>query len=369
MPACEVAFAADGQTISDPTVVEPIVIYPPVPPLPATSNTTTLTADYDPTQFGHPVTFTATVTSDGGTGIPTGTVQWTLDGDPMGGPITLPPSGVVTWSTSSLPIGLHTLSIAYSGDATHDPSASPIINHTVKKRLATTATVSSPGFVYGQAWTLTAQIIPENVSNGQYQPTGTLEVLDKGTPLSTGTAPVKLHLPNDTLTTADFTITIHCPIASGPMLSCTITITWTASGARNAGNHNVRVVYSGDATNYTGSTSPVDVQKVSKATPSCTVTSAPPSPIAYGTKPTFTATCVNPLAPIGSLAPANVQFLIDGTLMGPLVAMTVTPTGGTATFTPTWNLPTGKHTIRAHYLGNTNFVAVQSAGYTLVINP
>ncbi len=331
------------------------------------SPTTTLAADFDPTQYGKPVTFTATITGNQpNPPVPTGTVQFKLDGANAGTPVALDAGGNATWTTSTIAIGTHVVAADYSGDASYGAS-SATISHSVKKRLATTAAVSSPGFGFGAPWTLAAQVIPENASSG-FQPTGTLEVMDNGKLLSTGTppVPVKLHLPDDTVTTADFTITIHC--TWGPPLSCTITITWTASGARSAGNHNVRVVYSGD-TNYTGSTSPTDVQQVKKATATGAVTSVPPSPITYGTRPIFTATFVNPVAPAGTLTGGNVQFLIDGTNMGPLMAISATPTGGTATFTPTWNLPSGKHTIKARYTGNTNFLAVFSAPYTLVINP
>ncbi len=72
------------------------------------------------------------------------------------------------------------------------------------------------------------------------------------------------------------------------------------------------------------------------------------------------------MAPAGSLAPATVQFLIDGTNMGAPQAISA---AGVATFKPTWNLPTGTHTIKAKYLGNANFLAVLSSGLSLKINP
>ncbi len=53
--------------------------------------------------------------------------------------------------------------------------------------------------------------------------------------------------------------------------------------------------------------------------------------------------------------------------MGAPVALD--PLTGKASFKPTWNLPTGTHTIKAKYLGNTNFVAVLSSGLSLKINP
>ncbi len=90
--------------------------------------------------------------------------------------------------------------------------------------------------------------------------------------------------------------------------------------------------------------------------------------ITYGTRPiTFTAAFTN-TAGIGTLTPANVQFLIDGTALAAPAAITATPTGGTAAFTVTWNLPIGSHTIKAKYLGNANFAPALTSGYTLIIH-
>ncbi len=330
------------------------------------STATTVTADFDPTQFGHPVTFTATVVPVvPAPDVPSGNVQWWLDGVAVGAPASLDATGRATWMTSSLALGTHVVGAVYLGAGGFDPSTSPSINHTVKKRLATTTAVSAgPSLVYGAPWTLDATVTPENASTG-IAPTGTLQLMVNGATLMTGSpaAPVKLPIAGGTIATSDFSITINCTWV--PPLHCTITINWLASTALKAGNNSVRAVYSGDV-NYTGSTSPSVVQRVTKATPTGTVTSAPLTPITFGEKPTFTATFVNPVAPVGSLAPGSVQFLIDGTNMGAAVAISA---GGIATFTPTWNLPAGTHTVKAHYLGDVDFAAVLSAPYTLKINP
>ncbi len=346
----------------------PVVIQP-YEQINLVGTTTTVAATYDPTQYGKSTTLTATVAPNGTGGpVPTGTVQFSLDGAPFGAPVALV-GGVATYPASPLmAIGTHTVSAVYSGDANWLASTSPTINHSVKKRLATTTAVTSAGPVtFSQPWALTTTITPENASIGS-APTGTLELVVDGAKLTTGSppVPVKLHLPDDTVTTAAFTITIHC---TWPPLSCTITINWASGAAIVAGNHGVRAVYSGDTANYTGSTSPTYTQQVKKASPTGTVVSDLPGPIRQADRPTFTATFVNPVAPAGSLAPANVQFLIDGTNMGAPVAISATPTGGTASFKTTWSLPLGTHTIKAKYLGNANFVAVFSTGLSLTINP
>jgi len=52
--------------------------------------TTSIAQNYDPTQYGRPVTFTATVAPAVSSGvIPTGSVQFSLDGAPAGAPVLL----------------------------------------------------------------------------------------------------------------------------------------------------------------------------------------------------------------------------------------------------------------------------------------
>ena len=65
-----------------------------------TSTTTTLTSVPNPSTFGQNVTFTATVAAT--TGIPTGTVQFSIDGANVGAPVALDAAGVATYSTSTL---------------------------------------------------------------------------------------------------------------------------------------------------------------------------------------------------------------------------------------------------------------------------
>ncbi len=324
--------------------------------------TTTVKADFEPSQYGHPVVFSAAVSADPAAGIPSGAVQFSIDGATIGAPIALDASGVAALPPiGSLAIGTHAVSAQYLGSGIFLPSSGSL-NHVVKKRLATTTSVTSAGpAVFSRDWTLNVLVSPENSGSG-LNPGGSLQLKDNG--LLLGPA---LPIGVSTLTTADFRFTIDCWWTYDPLtLHCTITIGFSASAARAAGNHNVRAIYSGDA-NYTGSTSPAAVQQVKKATPTGTVVADLPSPIHQTDRPTFTATFVNPVAPAGSLA-GNVQFLIDGTNMGPLVALD--PLTGQASFKPNWNLPTGTHTIKAKYLGNANFLAVLSTGLSLkVTNP
>ena len=183
----------------------------------------------------------------------------------------------------------------------------------------------------------------------------------------TFTATVTPENPSSGITPAGFIqwkvdgVAVGVPAALDAMAQATMT---TADLA--LGNRGIRAVYLGSPA-YTGSTSPTYVQGVHKPMPTGTVVAAPASPIAYGTQPiTLTATFINPIAPVGSLTPADVRFLIDGTSLGAPVAL---QPDGSALFTVTWNLPAGSHVIRARYLGNAEFAPGNTAPLTLVINP
>jgi Bacterial Ig-like domain (group 3)/FG-GAP-like repeat len=72
---------------------------------------------------GQSVTFTATVAAVTGGAAPSGTVQFSYDtGILLGGPQTLVPgtnSATATTATAALPIGVHTITTAYSGDGNY----------------------------------------------------------------------------------------------------------------------------------------------------------------------------------------------------------------------------------------------------------
>ncbi len=90
---------------------------------PAASTTTTaVTSSANPSTFGWPVTFTATVALTLGTGAPTGTVQFSEDGNNLGAPVPLA-GGVATLTTSALSIGSHAIVAVYIPSAGFSSSA------------------------------------------------------------------------------------------------------------------------------------------------------------------------------------------------------------------------------------------------------
>jgi Tol biopolymer transport system component len=89
-----------------------------------------LTASQRATPYGTMVTFTATITSSGG--IPTGTVQFQVDGTDFGDLVPLV-GGAAGISTASLPVGSHQITAVYIGDLNFMESntLSPLIHEII----------------------------------------------------------------------------------------------------------------------------------------------------------------------------------------------------------------------------------------------
>jgi hypothetical protein len=93
-----------------------------------TPTTTSLSAEPTSSVEGGQVTFTATVTSGGGT--PTGQVSFRDDGTEIGQGA-LNAAGVATFSTSALSAGTHPMTAHYLGDGTFGTSTSSPVNYSV----------------------------------------------------------------------------------------------------------------------------------------------------------------------------------------------------------------------------------------------
>jgi hypothetical protein len=94
----------------------------------ADSTTTSLTDDADPSQAGEWVSFTASVVANAGgaTGVPSGTVQFAVDGANAGEPVMVNAKGRAAWATSQLKVGTHRVTANYvpSTDSSFLPSTS-----------------------------------------------------------------------------------------------------------------------------------------------------------------------------------------------------------------------------------------------------
>jgi hypothetical protein len=88
-------------------------------PLPPGTTITKVTSSANPSTFGDAVTFTATIVPASGTDVPTGSVQFKVDGSNLGTLVTVTagtnPNGTATSiSTSTLSMGTHTVTAAYT---------------------------------------------------------------------------------------------------------------------------------------------------------------------------------------------------------------------------------------------------------------
>ena len=107
-------------------------LVPGVFAIPQLTTTTSLDVSSETSSFGQTVTLTAVVAT-AGTGIPTGTVTFTIDGQAQA-PVSLTEVGgsdQATFTTSTLMPGTHTITAAYSGDTTFASSGSNPVSVTI----------------------------------------------------------------------------------------------------------------------------------------------------------------------------------------------------------------------------------------------
>jgi hypothetical protein len=188
-----------------------------VNPPPASPSSTGIGSSANPSSFGQNVTFTAAVARQGG-GAVAGTVQFQADGADLGGPQNVDGSGHAEVNTSTLAVGGHSVTAAFtsSNPNTLDSSGALAGGQTVQRADTQTGLTSSRNpSELGQAVTFTAQV--SAVAPGAGTPGGMVQFSDNGTSLG---APQSLDgSGNASITTAELTVGAH-----------TITATYTPSG-------------------------------------------------------------------------------------------------------------------------------------------
>jgi hypothetical protein len=284
------------------------------------STATSIVSSANPANPGQSIFFTATVgVVAPGSGSPTGTVQFSIDGSSFGSPVTLVAGQAVSPSTSTLSNGSHTVRAIYSGDSDFLTSTSTALTQVVGVLTTTNLAVTVNPSVYGQAVTFTASVA--STIPGQGTPTGTVSFMDGSTVLATSTL--------NTAARATF-----------------------RTKALVAGSHSITAVYSGDAV-FATSTSPVLTQSVNPdGTTTAIVSSKNPS--VFGQSVTFTAT-VKPVAP-GSGAPTGIVTFYDGSIA---VGTGTLDSSEHAKLTIS-ALSVGTHSITAVYGGDPNFTTSTS---------
>jgi hypothetical protein len=264
---------------------------------PTTPTTTALISSMNPSTVGQSVTFTATVTGSS----PTGTVTF-KDGSTVLGSPSLS-GGIATFTTSSLTVGPHSITAAYSGDLNNGTSTATTLTQNVNDLVSTTTGLISSlnPSAFGQSVTFTATV--------------------------TGSS------PTGTVTFKDGLTVLGSPTLSGG------TATFTISSL-TVGPHSISASYSGDANNAASASTPLSQGVGTAVTTTALVSSQNPS--TFGQAVTFTAT-VTGASPTGTVA------FKDGTA----VLGTVGLVGTAASFT-TSSLALGAHAITAVYSGDAN---------------
>jgi len=100
----------------------------------AVSTTTSLSSSANPSTFGALVTITAAVSPTSGSYLPTGTVQFSVDGVQAGSPVTLSGSATATYATSTLNTAAHSITAVFTpGSSNCTGSTSSALSQVVNK--------------------------------------------------------------------------------------------------------------------------------------------------------------------------------------------------------------------------------------------
>jgi autotransporter-associated beta strand protein len=315
------------------------------------SATVGVVSSANPAVFGQPVTYTATVTPEPGTGpIPPGdTVTFTFDGvsypaqtlnsssqavfDPQ-----VATGGALSVTTPST---LHTLSVSFSGDANLFGPASTTLapSQTVNQAQTTTGSItySTPTLVTDVPFTISATVA--------VTPPGRTEAI---APAPTGTV--------------SFTIDTNAPI--NVSLPASGTATTPSISGLSSGPHTLTVAYSGN-TNYANSTTTTSFTVV-KDTSVVSVQVTPPNSL-FGQAVNLLAS----VAPtLGTATPGGtVTFYADTINAAGQLSNPLTLSNGSAALNGVTSLSAGVHTIYAVYSGDAVFTnGTGSATASVTVN-
>ena len=263
----------------------------------------------NPSVFGQPVTFTATVTANGSPATPDGSVRFEIGGDVQTVALV---GGSASVTISDLPVGSHAGAVFYEGTSSFlasdvDPIATQVVN---KAGSSVALTVGPTTPVTGQPLSLTATV--SATAPGAGTPTGTVTfTVDGGVPDT-------VALVNGVATLSGITLI--------------------------GGSHTIDVGYGGDAS-FNASTSSFD-RTIAAGGTTVTVT-ASPTTANFGQPITFTAT-VQSVPPATGDPKGTVEFVIDGN--APIVAQLQSPASITVS-----SLAAGQHTVVVNYIGNAQF--------------
>ena len=300
-------------------------------------STTSVTTSGSPSGFGLPVTFTATVSSTlaGDPRTPGGLVTFILNGTTVLGVGTLSAAGVATFTTSGaqLPIGTHSITAEYAGDATYLTSTGSVSQIVTAAPTTTNVAAAPAQGTARRAITFTVHVGSGGASSGV--PTGTVEFRD---------------------------LTVNPNVVIGTaVLDADGNAIFTRHLGGPVGNHQIRATYTGDGNNGPSSDT-VLVKVIANGTRSTAVvlrTSGSPS--VEGAPVTLTAT-VRDTGALPRRNPGGSVWFFDRTTQQTIgyANLVVAATGITRARLTTTDLAAGTHDIVARYSGNAVFAATNS---------
>ena len=185
---------------------------------PVIATTTTVASSANPQVVGQNVTFTATVKPASGSGVPTGSVTFTVNGTAET-PVTLN-AGSASFSTNQLPVGTIPVSVVYSGDANFSTSTGTL-SETINP-------ASTP--------TPVASLSPTSLTFAS-QVSGTSSAAQTTTLSNTGTAALSITGAGIHITganAADFTQTNPCGTSVAAKSNCVISVVFKPSATAGA---------------------------------------------------------------------------------------------------------------------------------------
>ncbi len=296
-----------------------------------------ITSSSNPSVFGQPVTFTASVTTAPlGSGTPTGSITFYIDGVPQSSSVTMS-GGKASITLSNLAVSAvpHSISASYSGDGNFAAIPEPVVvpfSQTVNQASTTTTVSASPisGDIYGQTITLTASV--------------------------TVNAPSASGIPDmGTVTFYDGSAATGILLGSAPLTAGSAFINVSNLSVNTAAGHTITAVYSGD-TSYVASTGTLSGYQVAPAGTTTTLTASPASGDVFGQTVTLTATVSATPAVDGGTVSFYDGSITPANLIGTTSVDTSTGIASISTSNLSVNT-SGGHTLIAVYNGDTNFTA------------
>lgn len=267
---------------------------------------TEINSSIDPSFYGQEIKITASIASQLKDKLPSGKVQFTVNGKKVMEPLTLDEKGQVKTAFSDLNVGKHKIEVIYFGDSKFNGSRSYLIQDVAKAPTQTSINASNNPSTYGSTVIFTAA-----VASDYAKPTGSVQFVVNERTLATKRL--------DSAGKATF-----------------------SSSTIKAGDNNIVVNYLGDVS-FNESSAHV-TQQIKKGDTTAVITSAN-NPSVYGADIPFNVIVTSQAIPQGSI-----EFTLDGVK----AAVGVLDSRGKSTFT-TSNLQAGEHKAAIRFLESQNF--------------